>query len=402
MIRALLLCLAAACCALAGCRASGHVVTIRAGLFLDGRGGSRHDVVITVRNDRIESVTPWRNDSVTYDFSRYTVLPGFIDAHVHLNGFFNQQGKIANTEDGETPAQRAAARAANAVVTLQAGFTTIASMGADAERDLRDQVNAGKLPGPRILSSLSQIHDGTGRSLDALRRDVRDHATAHADFIKIFASIGMDSGRALVFSDPQLAALCGEARRLKLRAVVHAQDDASIRQAAAAGCSEVEHGAFATAAGLEVLARSGVSFDPQCGLVLRNYIENRAHFEGTSDAAVAAMERLLPQLPRLLRAALAVPGLKVLFGTDATAGAHGRNAEDLVCRVREAGDTPMSALIAATSANAEALGMGRVIGTLAPGYQADLIALDGDPLQQIEAVRRVSFVMKGGVVYRGQ
>ena len=376
-------------------------MTLRAGLLLDGRGGQMRDAVITVVNGRITGVAPWRGDSVSYDLSRYTVLPGLIDAHVHLNGFFNRQGRLANTDDGETAPQRDTARAALLLATLRAGFTTVASMGAEIEGELRDKINAGALPGPRILTSLSQIHDATPTP-DALRRLVQRHAADRADFIKIFASNAVRDGGVPVFTLEQLSALCGEARRVKLRSVIHAQDDASVAQAAAAGCTEVEHGFLATTAGLNVLAAHGVYFDPQCGLVLRNYLENRARFEGIGgldSEGFALMTQMLPKLPSLLRTAIATPGLKVLYGTDATAGAHGRNAEDLVCWVREAGQSPMAVLVTATSRNADALGLGRVIGTIAPGYQADLIALDGDPLQEIEAVRRVKFVMKGGVVY---
>ncbi len=397
--RALLLSWTWAGCALASCHSA--PTTLRAGLVLDGRGGQRRDAVITVVNGRISTITPWRGDTVTYDLSRYTVLPGLIDAHVHIGGYFNRLGQMNIATDGETPAQQAAGRAANARATLQAGFTTVASMGAETDQDLRDKINAGTLPGPRILTSVSQIR-GAAQTPVALRQLVHWLRSRHADFIKIFASNSIQKGGTPSLSDAQLSALCGEARRLGLRSVVHAQDDASVRQAAIAGCDEVEHGSFATAAGLQVLADRGVFFDPQCGLVLRNYLENRARFRGIAgadSAGFALMERLRPTLPALVRTALAIPGLKLLYGTDATAGAHGRNAEDLVCRVREAGEAPMEALVTATSRNAVALGLGEEIGSIAPGYQADLIALAGDPLTEIEAVRRVRFVMKGGVVF---
>ncbi len=359
------------------------------------------DMVITVVDGRITTVNPWRADSVTYDLSRYTVLPGLIDAHIHLNSFFNRQGRLANREDGETAAQRATERAAVALVILRAGFTTVASMGAEAEKELRDQVRAGRLPGPRILTSLSQIYD-TSLAPEALRRLVQSHSAEGADFIKIFASGDLVAGGLPLFTEAQLSALCDEAHRLKLRAVVHAHDDVAILRAVAAGCTQVEHGFLATPVGFEALAAGGIYFDPQCGLLLRNYLENRARYEGIAgldSTTFALIAQLLPTLPGLLRTALATPGLKQVYGTDATAGAHGRNAEDLVCRVREAGQAPMNALMTATSGNAEALGLGREIGTIAPGFRADLIALDGDPLQEIEAVLRVRFVMKGGVVY---
>jgi len=151
------------------------------------------------------------------------------------------------------------------------------------------------------------------------------------------------------------------------------------------------------------MAARGTYFDPQCALVFRNYLDNRARYEGIgnyNDSGFAAMERALPLAAADIRMALATPGLKVVYGTDAVAGADGRNAEDLICRVQQAGETPMHAIIAATSLNAEALGLGDRIGAIAPGLEADIIAVDGAPLQDITALRRVSFVMKGGRVVR--
>jgi imidazolonepropionase-like amidohydrolase len=379
----------------------GPPVTIRAGLLLDGRGGQMPDAVISVVDGRISAVTPWDGDSVTYDLSRHTVLPGLIDAHVHISGYVNRLGRVHTGGDGETPEQRAAGRAANALATLRAGFTTVASMGAPVDLELRDRIDAGELPGPRILTSVNQIR-GAELTPDSLRGLVRRLKARKADFIKIFASNAVLEGGVPTMTDEQVRVLCDETRRLGLRSVVHAHTDAGLRQAAGAGCDQVEHGFLATAEGLTVLGERGLYFDPQCGMFLRSYLENRSRFEGIEGfgpAEFAMMDRLLPILATVTRTALGIPGLKVLYGTDAPAGAHGKNAEDLVCRVREAGQSPMDALVSATSLNASALGLSDQLGTIAPGFQADLIALEGDPLTEIEAVRRVRFVMKGGKVF---
>ncbi|HEY9519857.1 MAG TPA: amidohydrolase family protein [Gemmatimonadales bacterium] len=373
-------------------------VTVRAGLLLDGRGGLQRDALITVVGSRISAVAPYRSGPVTYDLSRYTVLPGLIDLHVHISGYINRLGKVSRVDDGETEAQRAAGKAGNALATLRAGFTTVVSLGSESDGELRDSIEAGRIPGPRILTSLAPFSD-TGLTPKELRRLVRRRETEGADVIKIFGARSIETGGEPSFSPAQLAALCGEARRAGLRSIVHVQSDASIAAAAAAGCDQAEHGFFASAAGLEVLARSGVEFDPQCRLVFANYLNHRERLEGIrgfDSAGFAQMERMLPTFPPLIRSALATPGLSLLYGSDATAGAHGNNADDLVCRVREAGQSPMDALVTATSRNAAALGLGDVIGTIAPGFAADLIALEGDPLTEIEAVKRVVFVMRSG------
>ena len=402
--RALLFLVSLSLVVAAGCRKeTPPPLTIRAGLLLDGRGGQLRDVVVTVTGSRITAISRYRGGTVNYDFSGSTVLPGLIDAHIHLAGYFNRKGGMSRSDDGETPEQRRAGRAANLLATLRAGFTTVASMGSDLDRELRRAGEKGELPGPRVLTSLNPFQD-TSLTEVVLRSELRHRKSSDADFIKIFNSNSVKAGGRSVWSATKLATLCGGARQLGLRSVVHVQSDESIRAAVAAGCDQLEHGLYATGEVLRQVAEKGLYFDPQCGLVVRNYLAHRAAFagfRGYDSAGFAYMERWVPAMPQLVRKALQVPGLKVLYGTDATAGAHGRNAEDLICWVREAGATPMRALVAATSVNAAALGLGDEIGTLAPGFEADLIALDGNPLEEIEAVRRVRFVMKGGKVAPG-
>jgi imidazolonepropionase-like amidohydrolase len=331
-----------------------------------------------------------------------TLLPGLIEAHDHLAWHFNAQGRLHTGNDGETPAQSALAGAANARATLMGGFTTAQELGNDADRDLRDAIALGRIAGPRLLTSLEPITDQR-LTPDQLRQAVRDRKAAGADLIKIFASRSIREGGAQTLSDEQLAAVCGEAKAQGLRSVVHAHSAESMRSAVQAGCSQIEHGVFATPAVLAMLAEQGVYFDPQCSLVFRNYLDNRPKYEGIGNynaEGFAAMEGAIPLARAAFRQALATPGLKLVFGTDAVAGAHGRNAEDLVCRVQEGGQTPMDAIVTATSVNAGALGLGDRIGAVAPGLDADLIAVDGDPVSDITVLRRVRFVMKGGAVYR--
>jgi imidazolonepropionase-like amidohydrolase len=147
----------------------------------------------------------------------------------------------------------------------------------------------------------------------------------------------------------------------------------------------------------------GTFLDPQAGLVLENYLLNKEKFVGTPgypEEAFAMVKELVPIYHDFMKRALKIPGLKIVFGSDALAGSHGRNAEEFIDRVRDGGVDPMAAMVSANSLGAEALGMADQIGSIAPGQQADIIALDGDPLKDITAVRRVVFVMKGGIVYR--
>lgn len=380
-------------------------VVLRAARVLDGRGGAVANADVLVEHGRIVSVGPRGAvpaGARLVDLGGRTLLPGLIDAHAHPAWYFNRQGRLHTPRDGDTPAQSMLAEAANAYATLRAGFTTIQSVGDARDADVRDWIAGQGLAGPRILTSLEPITDERV-SPDSLRALVRARRAAGADLVKIFASASIRDGGTQTMSDAQLQALCGEAKAVGLRSVVHAQSDASVRAATLAGCTQVEHGIFVQQASLDLMAARGTWFDPQCALVLQNYLDNRPKYDGIGNynaAGFAAMERALPLTTAATRSALATSGLKVLYGTDAVAGAEGRNAEDLVCRVQQAGENPMHAIVAATSLNAEALGLGDRIGAVAPGYEADVIATDGDPSRDITAVRRVSFVMKGGIIVR--
>ncbi|MGE0439500.1 MAG: amidohydrolase family protein [Gemmatimonadales bacterium] len=380
----------------------GGPVTIFAGRVLDGKGGSFRNATVVVDQGRILRIEPRRVDRPTFEFPRGTLLPGLIDVHVHAAAYVNRQGRMHTRNDGDTEAQAALSAAGNARRMLMAGFTTVASLGADEDADIRDWIAAGQLVGPRLLTSRDPI---TNASLtpDQLRAEVRKRADAGADLIKIFASKSIRDGGAQTMSLEQLEALCGEARARGLPSVVHAHSAESMTAATQAGCHQIEHGIFATPEVLQLMAKQGTYFDPQCSLIFRNYLDNRQWFRGIgnfTDEGFAQMEEAIPLAIGGIREALATPGLKLVYGTDAVAGAHGRNAEDLVCRVRQAGQRPMDALIAATSASAEALGLGRETGSLTAGLAADLIVLDGNPLDDIAVVGRVVFVMRGGTVYR--
>ncbi|HTL05790.1 MAG TPA: amidohydrolase family protein, partial [Gemmatimonadales bacterium] len=388
----------------AGLAAQDQPVTLRAARVLDGKGGSLANAVVTVQGGRIVRVAPATpGQRVSYDLGGWTLLPGLIEAHDHLAWHFNGAGRLHTGNDGETPAQATLAMVANARATLQAGFTTVQELGNAEDKELRDAIALGKVAGPRMLTSLDPITD-TRLTPDQLRQAVRDRRAAGADVIKIFASRSIRDGGAQTLSDEQLAAVCGEAKALGLRTVVHAHSAESMRAVALAGCGQIEHGVFATPEVLKLLVEKGVYFDPQCALVFRNYLyDNRTRFEGIGNynaEGFAAMEKAIPLARAVFKLAIATPGLQVVFGTDAVAGSHGRNAEDLICRVQEGGQRPMDALVSATSLNAKSLGLGDRIGSIARGLSADLIAVDGNPAADITALRRVRFVMKGGVVYR--
>jgi imidazolonepropionase-like amidohydrolase len=376
-------------------------IVIAASAVLDGKGRVLHDTRIVVEGSKIIAIDP-KAGPVDYDLRGLTVLPGWIDAHVHITWSFGKDGKNAGM--GGTTPDDAYRAASNAWVTLMAGFTTVQSVGSANDIPLRDAVAKGVLPGPRILTAvepLTQQGEKAGTP-EEIRAYVRKQKEAGADVIKIFASQSIRQGGGMTLSQEQLNAACDEAKKQGLRTLVHAYKDA-VRATILARCTEVEHGTLATSDDLKLMAEEGTYLDPQAGLVIENYLLNKEKFLGTpgyTAEGFAAMERILSMNHELVQRAVKTPGLKIVFGTDALAGSHGRNAEEFIDRVRDGGVEPMAAMISANSLGAEALGMADQVGSIAPGLQADIIALHGDPLKDITAVRRVVFVMKGGIVYK--
>jgi len=376
-------------------------IVLKAATVLDGRGKTLHNTIVVVEGGKIARVGGSIPKGVaTYDLTQLTVLPGWIDAHVHPTWHFDASGRLAG--ENEPKEQTALAGAANSWKMLAAGFTTVQSLGSPLDKDLRDAIDRRGLPGPRILTSLEPIFgrgEATGTA-DELRALVEQRARDGADVIKIFASGSIREGGKPTLSEEQLNALCSEAKKVGLRTVVHAYGP-SVRAASQAGCSEVEHGLYATDGDLRFLADHGTYFDPQAGLVLQNYLDNKSHYLGIgnyTETAFETMQKVLPEFQTLFRHAITTQGLKVIFGTDAVAGAHGRNAEEFIYRIQTCGQDPMAALVSANSLAAEALGLEHRTGSIAAGLDADIIALEGDPLKDITAVRRVVFVMKGGTI----
>jgi imidazolonepropionase-like amidohydrolase len=378
-------------------------ITLHAGKLLDGRGSARENVTVTVQGSRILSIENGAKGSPTYELGSLTLMPGGIDTHVHIDWHFGLDGRLYDPEHGnETPAQSMLFAVENAVATVRGGITTIQCLGSPQDKDLRDWIARGIIPGPRILTSLEPLSAETGGP-DQMRATVRKRREEGADVIKIFASQSIRNGGAPTLSQEQLDAACGEAKALGLRTAVHAHGPESVRRAVAAGCTTIEHGALLDAETLKLLADHGTWFDPQLDLVFRNYFENKIHFLGIgnyTEEGFAQMARAVPLTLAMFKQALKTPGLKIIFGTDAVAGSHGRNFEELIDHVKQGGQDPMAAIVSATSLAAESLRLQDRIGTVAPGYEADLIAVDGDPIQDIGAMKRVVFVMKGGQVVK--
>ena len=335
-------------------------VVIKGATVFDGQGGVLRNTAIVVNNGRIARIDPSASGT-TYDLTGLTIMPGWIETHAHIASHFDRDtGRIHNDAESrsETIDQAMLYTMENANRMLMTGFTTVQSPGAEIDKNLRDWINDGRVPGPRILTSLRSIYDTSGTP-DEIRAKVRQLVADGADFIKLFATKSIREGGAQSMSDAQIQAACGEARALGKRTLVHAQGPEGAKAAVLAGCTTIEHGNRLTDEVLDLMVKHGTYFDSNNHLLLHNYLENKEKFFGVGNYNEEGFRYMAQGLPignDTFKRALA-KGVKMVQGTDAVAGAHGRVFEEMIYRVRDGGQNPMDAIVAATSMAAESLRM---------------------------------------------
>ena len=398
---------------------------VRAGKLLDVKSGKvQANQVVVIEGDKIVSVGPASeikpspNDTLI-DLSNATVLPGLIDAHTHLTS--NPQFGY-DTLAISVP-REALIGAHNARLTLEAGFTTVRNVGASGYSDvaLRDAIDAGDVPGPRMLVSgpaLSitgghcdndllpyEYHatsDGAADGIEQVQHKTQEIIKYGADLIKVCATGGVlskgDDPNASQYTFEEMKAIVADAHRLGRKVAAHAHGAQGVSWASEAGVDSVEHGHLMNDAAIAMLKKNGTYLVPT--LYLMDWQREHAAQANLPEHAKRKMEMVSAVGKQNAKKAFEA-GVKIGLGTDAAVYPHGLNAHELAVYV-SLGMSPLQAIQSATINDADLLGWSDKIGTLEAGKWADLIAIDGDPLQDVTILEHVKFVMKGGDVVKNE
>ena len=406
--------------------ASAQTVVVRAARMFDPAAGTvTGPVTVVVDGDRIREVNPTAAPQgvEVVELGDVTLLPGLIDMHTHLA--FDIEGDWITRDVRETAADAALRGAGNARRTLAAGFTTVRNVGAGGFADvaLRDAINRGDLPGPRMqvaahslgvtgghcdtngfvprLEDAFGIETGQADGPDAIRRSIRHQVKYGADVIKICATGGVlsegDSVGVQQYTAEELVAVVETAEMLERRVAAHAHGNAGIKAAVRAGVTSIEHGSILDDEAVALLVEHGTWLVPT--LAAAEAVETMAGDGRLTGERAAKALAIVPRMRESVRLAVR-GGVNVAFGTDAGVFAHGTNGREFTLLVEWAGMTPMQAIVAGTSSAAELLGWSHDVGTVRPDRYADLVAVEGDPLEDIAELEAVDWVMKGGEVVR--
>jgi imidazolonepropionase-like amidohydrolase len=396
---------------------------IRAERVLDVKTGQTlRDAAIVIEGEKIVSVgpasaVPPATDAMVISLPAATVLPGLIDAHTHLT--FNPS--FGYEMLGISVPREALIGAHNARVTLEAGFTTVRNVGARAYSDvaLRDAINAGDVPGPRMLVSGPALsitgghcdndllpfeyhatNDGVADGVENVQHKTREIIKYGADLIKVCATGGVlskgDDPNASQYTLEEMKAIVADAHRLGRKVAAHAHGAQGVIWASEAGVDSVEHGHLMNDAAIAVLKKNGTYLVPTLYLV--DWQRENAAKANLPDFAKPKME-MVSELGKTNAKKAFEAGVKIGLGTDAAVYPHGLNAHELAVYV-SLGMSTLQAIQTATVNDADLLGWSDRIGTLEPGKWADIIAVDGDPLQDVTILQHVKFVMKGGEVVK--
>lgn len=397
---------------------------IRAGHLLDVHTGKTLDAqTIVVSGDRIASIaatsaTPAQARDKVIDLGGMTVLPGLIDVHTHLTMTPNFDPYFELTQ---TSAKEAINGVVNARTTLLAGFTTVRNVGADGfvDVDLRDAINAGQVAGPHMQVSgpligitgghcdedllpiqYHAVGDGVADGIAAVQHKVRENIKYGADLIKICATGGVlskgDDPQASQFTLEEMQAMVADAHRLGRKVAAHAHGAQGILWASEAGVDSIEHGSYINDAAIAVMKKNGTYLVPT--LYLEDWMVEHGKLpsflqQKMVDVSAVAKKNIKHAYES---------GVKIALGTDAAVYPHGLNAHEVEVYVRDLGMSPLEAIQTATVNAADLMGWTDRAGSLDAGKWADVIAVDGDPMKDVKLLQDVKFVMKAGVVYKGQ